>query len=674
MPDLLNIGTSGLLAFQRALSTVSHNISNVYTDGYSRQRTELATRWPMLTGAGAMGQGVNTISVTRAYDEFLTQQVRFHSSNSEQLSTYYDFASEIDNLLADADAGLAPTMEEFFAAVQDVANDPTSTAARSALIASGETLSSRFQALDQRLTDMQSRVNREMEVTVGEINSMAESIAKLNQQIADATGAMGGQPPNDLLDKRDLLLEQLSAKVSITALEQDDGMMNVFVGTGQALVVGVTTTTMAVTKNSEKPEQLEIRMGQSPAYVTDLITGGNLGGLIEFQNDVLDSTRNALGQIGAAVALTFNEQHHLGMDLNNNLGGDFFDPSIYTDIPTQASSANSNLSTTVNLTITSASSLTADDFRLEWVGGAPQVTRVSDGQVMTVTPDATVADRFVVTDPNDPTAPSPFYFDVNGAVADGDSFYMRPTYYASMRMGVVIDDPTRVAAASPVRGETLSSNLGSLEVGNFNISESSGYDLPPTLATDLPNLDLALEFDSAGGQFNVTLNAPAGYTVVAGSPLPYDPDLNDGTPQVITLEDAAGNRFDINFSLSGRPEDGDDIQVSYNANGFGDNQNALALAQLQIDNTMLKGTADYQTVFAEIVAEVGTRTHAAEMDYEVANTLYEQAVAARSEVSGVNLDEEAADLLKYQQAYMASTKMISVADTLFQTLLGAVGS
>ncbi|MGD8591110.1 MAG: flagellar hook-associated protein FlgK, partial [Chromatiales bacterium] len=247
MAGILNIGTTALTSFQRSLATTGHNIANANTEGYSRQRAEFATQVPQLLGAGWIGSGVQVVSIDRLYDNFIATQMRTAQSSASEHEIYFDHASRIDNVLADPNVGLDPAMQQFFGAMHVLADDPTSVSSRQLLLSESESLVDRFHDLSRQFNNARDQLNEELELLSDEINSLASSLARVNQNIVEAKGASGGDEPNDLLDEREKLLNELAKRVNISTVPQDDGAWNVFIGKGQSLVIGsdaATLTTM----------------------------------------------------------------------------------------------------------------------------------------------------------------------------------------------------------------------------------------------------------------------------------------------------------------------------------------------------------------------------------------------------------------------------------------------
>ena len=352
--NMLSTAVSGLLAFQQNLATTGHNITNVNTEGYSRQAVEMAPRAPNAFGSGFLGTGVEVTTIKRVYDQFIFDQITVRNSSFNQLDTLHSFSSSIDELLANEEAGVNPTIQGFFNALQDVANNPTSASARQVLISEAETLSNRFQSLDQRFSDLRGTINNQLEAITGEINSLASSIAGLNQKIVLEKGLAGGQPPNDLLDRRDGLINELSELITVNTIEQQDGSVNVFIGNGQSLVLGNTTNSLGITPNTYDQSQQEISFitPTTNFEISSQLNGGKISGLLAFREQVLDPVQNAMGRIAIALTDSFNTQHQLGDDINGNPGGLFFNDIIATSPEVLASSRNNPASGTVSVAIT----------------------------------------------------------------------------------------------------------------------------------------------------------------------------------------------------------------------------------------------------------------------------------------------------------------------------------
>jgi len=621
---LFGIGVSGLLAYQRALQVAGHNIANVGTDGYSRQRLELEARPPTTGGVTAIGTGVSTTGIERVADRFVEQRLVSSTSAEAFHRTYAEFAGQIDNLLADADAGLAPALDDFFAATQEVASDPTSTAARQQLIGAAEALVARFDQIQQSIDEQQRIANGRIGGTVQEINQLAQNVGELNQRIIIARGQGGA--PNDLLDQRDALLRQIAERVSITTLEQSDGSINVYAGRGQSLVVGTETTPLSVEPSAYDPARIEIgfRNGATFTPVTDTLSGGTLGALLEVRDGLLGPAGNALGRVALGVTELFNDAHGRGMDLNGALGADFFGRSDLKVIAHQSNAATGAPS----LTIADVSGLTLSDYELRFDGSNWNLTRLRDGQQLaSLAPGATFAFDGLSID----------LAGIAGGAA-GDRFLLQPTQIAG-DLSVRIQDPRAIAAALPGRAAAVPTNSGSGAPGDLRVIDATNA-----------QLRAPVDIQFTGGNF------------VAGAvSVPLDPSGE-------TTIDLNGWRLVVR----GTPADGDTFSVRDNAGGVGDNRNALALAGLADLRALGGGTASLGESYAELVADVGVKTRRAQINAEVQGNLLGEATAQRDAISGVNLDEEAADLIRFQQAYQASAQVIAVAGSMFDSLFDAL--
>ncbi|WP_461516038.1 flagellar hook-associated protein FlgK [Porticoccus sp.] len=635
MADILNIGTSALLSLQQAINTTGHNIANVNTDGYSRQRVDLDTLTPQLSGGNYVGSGVTVDSVQRIYDQFLVSEVRNRTSSASGYDTLYSLSSRLDGLLGDSAVGLAPALEEFFSAMQDVANNPGSLPERQVLLGQAQMLADRFHYLDSNLRSIGEEINARIEGSVGEINTLATNIASLNDQIVSATARAGGSPPNDLLDARDQQINQLAELIGVNTVAQSDGAINVMIGNGQALVVGSHAEAFQTFSDPYDSTQTLVGItgpGGNVFDVTRFLSGGELGAALDFREQVLDPAINQLGVVAVGLSSTFNQQHQLGIDLEGDAGGDFFAPLTAA----VSQSPGNTGSSVVNATIADATLLSGDDYRLRYDGSQWALSNLSSGVIQTG------AGPFVVDG---------LTISVSGSPANGDSFLIQPTRQAASQFDVAITRAEDFAAASPLRGQEVLSNVGSADISGLVVTDAAA--LP--LATDVT---LTFNPDAFG------VGIP-GFDVVgiAGGPLAYDPSA-----------ESAGKTFSLGgfeFSLGGVPRAGDELVIENNTNGTGDNSNALMMASLQNNKQLYGGTSSYQEAYANIVADVAVKTRQAESSLSTEQVLLGQAVSARESVSGVNLDEEAANLIRFQQAYQAAAQIIAVSDQLFQTLLNA---
>ncbi len=629
---IFGIGVSALTVAQMGLSTAAHNIANANTLGFNRQEMVLGTRLAQFTGAGFLGQGVDVSTVKRIYNEFLSGQVMQEQGQASYLTTYYTQIKQLDNMLADSSAGLTPALQEFFSAVNGVANTPESQAARQTLLGSAQALVANFQSMNRRLTDIGNSVNGQISSSVTTINSYAQQIATINQNIVLAQGAFNGQPPNDLLDQRDQLISQLNQEIKAGVVKQSDGSYNVFIGTGQSLVVGTQSFTLKAVSSLSDPARLEVAYAGSGGTITRLqqgsFQGGNLGGMLAFRDQSLDAAQNALGRVAIGLAGTFNAQHQLGQDSSGALGGNFFTQPVPVVNNSTANTGNA----VIGVSVSSYAALTSSDYSLRYNADTTYtLTRLSDN---TVTALATLPQT---VDGLDISVTS-------GPPAVGNSYTIRPTVNGARDIAVALNDSAKIAAAAPMRTSATSTNTGTGKISAGTVNA------PPP-----PNSNLQ-------AAVNIVFNTSSTFTVTGtGVNLALNP-----------VSYTAGNNITYNgwtMQISGAPAAGDTFAVSTNSNASADNRNALLLAGLQIQNTLAGGTASYQGAYGQLVSQVGNKTRELGVTSLAQANMVRQVVQSQQSLSGVNLDEEAANLLRYQRAYQAAGKAMQIANTMFDTLL-----
>lgn len=711
--DVLSIGLSGALTSQRALATASHNIANAHTEGFSRQRVEVDTRQPQLAGVGALGTGVKINNIKRIHDEFVSSEMRSNASIASGLEINYEFTSQIDNMLADPDAGLAPTLHSFFAAINNISNDPSSQSARQVLIGEANALSERFSYLDSRFESLRKGTNETLKSHIEDVNNIAKAIADVNRKVVLAKEVIQGEP-NDLLDQRERLLHQLSQKVDVRTNEQEDGALNIFIGNGQTLVVGRRSASLSLKANQHDASQLDViyKNNGADAIVTKFMKGGSIGGLLEFRENMLGNAQNELGRIAIGISKTFNDQHHKGMTLDNELGGDFFkaiDISTPLTLPSNTNKGDYALKTT----ITNTDNLTTSDYNLNYNAGMYTLVRDKDLVVIGTfdsLPHHIESEGFTVE------------LERGTKIENGDSYLIRPTRAAAREFSVDIERANEIAAAAPVRVRTSVNNMGDVKPRLTSVTDINAPSfttvngtLSPTvtirfidenhieLLDDKGKIIQSQQLDSQNKAIPATPAIP-GVPGAAGSPatpaIPATPasrtetveslsgiEHNDEEDVITPIE--AGIYYDpevglnlfptpkgintgYNVQLSGKAKAGDTFIIEFNTDAVGSNINALELGELQSKATLANGTSNYNEIYSQLVSRVGSKTHELDVNSEAQGILYEQAKAQREAVSGVNLDEEAADLVRFQQAYQANAQVIGAANEMFDTLIGVL--
>lgn len=640
MANLISTGVSALRVFQQALNTTGHNIANVDTEGYSRQRVDTASKTPERYGTvGYIGNGVKPTAVRRSYDEFIVNQVRNYTAQTEEYEAFHTLAARVDELIADSAVSLDRLMQQFFEATSDVASDPSSTPARQVMLDRADALADRFHALNDWMIDVRAESNSELSNFVTSVNSLASSIAQYNRQIRQVSGRNSIHAPNDLLDQRDQLIDELAKHMAVTTSVQDDGSINVYFGKGQALVLGDHASELSVTDRPESADIKSIKLdvgGGLKIDVTDLVSGGKLNGVRRFQTEILDVVQDQLGLVAIGLGHFFNAEHASGIDLAGDLGQDFFavaGPQVLQPVTNSSSVAAG---------FDDVSQLTGLEYELRHDGAAWTLTRTDTDAAVTMSGTGTGAD--------------PFRFDglslvVSGAPAAGDRFLLRPTRNGAAQINTLLSDPRNVAAADVVATEAVATNTGTGVIGLGALVDRTG-------STKLA-APVTLTFDGANNWFNVS----------SGGTLAYDPATDSGSALTLTLAGLG----DFSFSMEGIPANSDQFVLSDNTGATGDNRNALRLADLRTQSLMINGTSTLHDAHNLMVADVGAKTSLAQTNKEVREELLQQAQSAREQVSGVNLDEEAADLVRFQQAYQASARVVATANTIFDSLLAVLG-
>lgn len=658
MADLLNIGLSGLSASKSQLAITGHNISNVNTPGFSRQDASQATRTPQFSGAGYVGSGTTLVEIRRSYSEFLTSQLRSSTSLSSDVEAYKSQINQLDSLLAGSTTGITPSLQKFFSSLQTAAEDPSNMPARQLVLAEAEGLARRFNTVADRLTEQNNFTNKQMSAVTDQVNRLAGSIGSLNNAIAIASA--NGQKPNDLLDARDEAVRQLSTYIGVTVTPQDDNSFNVSVGTGQPLVVGSTVSRLEVVPGHSDPNRHEIQFvsGSSRQGITSQITGGELGGLIRYREEVLDSTMNSLGRLALAVSDQINSQQTQGLDLKGQLGealfGDFNATSL---MGLRATPFSSNTSAAdASLRITDTSNLTISDYRMEFDGTSYSARRMSDNATISVTQQPGPPAHLSFAD--GAGKDQGFTVAISGTPAAGDKFSLQPTRRGAGDIKTVLDQADQLAFAAPVRAQSGLQNAGT---GVISQPGSSN-------AVDMAALKAAL-----GSDLTLTYNAGTPPTITGPGVTQRSPaEFTPGQTNELAVE-IDGRSFI--FTVSGRPQNGDTFTIGFNKNGVSDNRNALKMVEIQTKQSIgadpnVPGSGKSLTDgYGELVERVGTLTAQARMDSDATGAILKQATDNRDSLSAVNLDEEAANLIKFEQYYNASAQIIQVARTMFDTLI-----
>lgn len=666
--SLLNVGARALLANQVALQTAGHNIANVNTAGYSRQSVVLQTVQGQFTGGGYIGKGVDVQTILRNQSELLTRQATAASAVDAGDTVRMDRLRQLQEVFSGGPSGIGASINDMMNALSDVVGSPTDLTARSVALTRMDETATRMRDASQRLDEIAYTVAEQLKVSMNAINSLATNIAGVNEQIARAKG--NGQPANDLLDRRDQLIRELNQHIQTSQVAADDGTVSVFVAGSQPLVLGNKAAVLSI----EDPSDFGAGSGkkvlnfQQPGSATkvelneSMLGGGQVAGLLRFQNNDLAEGRNLLGRMAVAISESMNTQNRLGLTLAGQPGGNLF-ASISLG---NASASTTNTSgATMGLQVADPTKLQASSYEIAFSGAnAGSVTRQSDNKVFSFTSIAglqtIMADGGLAITDGSPPPSAPF----SGAAAN-DRFLVNPLVGAAALFESLLYSPTDLAAANPVNAAMGPTNGGTLQLANLTATgQPSGLVLPPATGVVLTFAGSPATFTLAGNTGAPVDASTTPPTPIAGPPYAF----TSGKP--ITIDG-------WQITLQGAPKTGDTVTVG-NATDpqYGDwykrnTGNASALMGLR-DVPMFDG-AKLSDGFASAMAQIGTRTQSAQFAAELSSQIATNLERDRTAISGVNLDEEAARLIQFQQAYQASAKMIQIAQNIFDTLIQGLG-
>jgi len=660
---LLNNALTGLQAAQSALQVTGNNIANVNTPGYSRETAVQSTLTPSLYGGQYLGNGTQIDAVTRSYNSYLQSQVWSTAATASGANTLNTQIQPIANLIAGTDSGLSTSINQFFASgVAQVAANPADLPSRQSLISQSQSLAQTIQTSAQQLQSAANGVNQQLGQSVTAINSLTQQIAQLNVQINTLSGT--GSTPNSLLDQRDQLITQLSGQVGVTVLPQDGNQVNVFTGNGQVLVAGAQSFDLKTTPSAYDPSQLEVAYASNGAVLSQGLQGGTLGGLLQFRSQVLQPAQNALGRIADGLASAMNSQQAQGLDLNGQFGAALFQAGPVQVLANSANTGNAVISGSV----VDANALTTADYRLNYDGSNWSVTNLSTGQPVS---GATVGASGSAT----VLSFDGVQVNVSGAQA-GNSFEVQPTRYGALNFQSVLTNPTQIAAASPYvssagqmqSGSLVNTNLGNLTLSAGQYSATSGSSALVISGASVPTpLQVTLTSGGTSGAVGFQVTQSGSATVLASGSLSLG-----GSGQVLSIPYAnnpPGGYWNVTLAGS-TAVSGDAFTLSPASGGNGGN--AQAMAALQTAKTLEGGSTSLEGAYSQLVSQVATQGNQAQSALSAASAVAAQASAAQQSVSGVNLDEEATNLIQYQQAYQAAAKAIQVGNSLFTSLLQAV--
>ena len=622
MSNLLSIGTSGLNAAQTALSTVGNNISNVNTIGYSRQTVIQTEAVSQSAGNYTIGSGVDVQSVQRAYSDFLTSALWSSNSSMSRATTYNSLATTLNSSLS-ASGNLQSALDSFYGSFSTVANTPGVASSRQSLLGSASQAVTVFNTLGQQFAAQQSQVNAQIKTTVDSINSVSSNLAAVNAKIHDA----GDNVPNDLLDQRDNLVQTLSGYVGVSAYTESDGTISVYASSGQALVSGDKSFAMQTGNNQYDASRTEV-LDNTGTVVTGKLSGGSLGALLDYRSNVLDNVQNQLGQAAVALSSSVNAQQSKGLDLYGKQGGAMFSVPTPAVLPSNLNKGSAS----VSASISDVSQLTSSDYVLSYDGSNWNLaTTAGQSVAMTTNPDGSYSADGLT-------------FSLSGTAQAGDTFQIQPTRQASTGLALTMTDPNGIAAAAALNATAAKTNTGTGAIGSVTVNDPTNAALLSGATVSFPSASTYQVTDGSGNVLASGSYAP-GQTISA-------------------------NGWSV--TPSGTPAASDSSAIGANSNGLNDTSNALALAGLADKGVLAGGTQSVIDSYGTLTTSIGTAGSQASANLTTQTSLYNQAMSAQQSVSGVNLDEEASNMVRFQQAYQASAQIISTAQTIFSSLITAM--
>ncbi len=639
MTALMGIGKSAMFASYAALQTTGNNIANANTVGYSRQSAQLADAKGQFSGSGYFGKGVNVMTVTRAYDQHLTNHAVATHSVAASDAVRAEKLGQLEEVFATGTSGIGYSAGAFVNAFVDLANAPADGSARQVVLSQAQELAARFRSAGEQVAGLQTSVAQDLKAGVASVNAMAKQIGALNREVAALNGT--GQPANQLLDQRDQLVAEIAKLINVTTVKADDGSVGLFIGGGQNLVLGSDVSTLKAIPDAFDPARLQIALvegAKERLMPEDAFAGGTISGLLHFQNSDLVDAKNLFGQMATAISAKVNAQQALGLDLRQPAGSG---APIFAVGTARALGANANTGTAaLSITVTNGSQLQPSDYELRFDGTAYALTRLSDKSTVTGSPFTPAQLAAGVS------------FDgvsvqlTAGAARAADRFLLQPVAVAAQAMTTVLADPKGLAAASPFTGSMGASNTGSSTLASLT-AVSPAYK---------GSLTAAITFTSNTGD--------------------YAWSLSNGTSGTATW--AAGAPISLNgfeLKLAGVPRNGDTISVKPTVSAAGNNGNALAMSRLgDVPMVGISGNSVGMSItdaYADAISNIGVRVQSGKAAAGISQAIAADAETARANKAGVNLDEEAARLIQFQQSYQAAAKILQVAQSVFEAMLQA---
>ncbi|MBA6364702.1 flagellar hook-associated protein FlgK [Colwellia sp. BRX8-4] len=673
--NLYNTGVSGLLAAQQQLATTGHNIANVNTEGYSRQRAEQNSSVGLFSGGNYVGSGTYVNDITRLYEQFSHKEQLLNQSKLGNADLLQGRLTQLDQVMSTSGNAVVGSLDSFYQSLNGVADNPNDLGLRSIVLNQANILSKDFNELTNNFDNMTKAVNGEIEQIATKISEISNELAKINETIMQTQGLNQTGQPNDLLDKRDQLIGELSKFTKVTTVEDANGVLTVMIGQGTTLVAGITPMTVQVKAGDPDPNktQLSLVSGNSRVALNGSTLGGSLAANFEFRDQHLNQTRKEIDRLAMSISSILNDSQASGLDLNGVQGANFFTDINATQLQQgRVLAPSSNTGTTQpQVVINDVSLLSTDDFEVRFDGTDFTLYNLTTGgsENLGMPGTGTPAGTHTATTPDYGFS---FIETAGGTLQAGDKFTIVPTKNSAALMQATLTDANAIAASTAIAVTPSSNNIsnGKIEITNVtNPVAASAYDItvdvyetppPPLPAPQIPTGIFEYRV------YNTSTPPPGTPAIASGS-------YATGASAIIDIPAGSPDfQIEIKGDLAGSGANARETFTLGNAFGVGNGNHAVAMAKTQEIGVVNAGKQTFSESLAVSTSIVGSKASNADLSADTAQALFTQAYNRNQATSGVNLDEEAANLLRYQQAYQAASQIISTANTIFDTILSAV--
>lgn len=655
-----SIGISGLNAAQKALDTIGNNVANAATPGYHRQTINLTPAYAKQVGSTLLGGGVNFSNVTRQIDTFLEQEILRQQSVLEDVSKQTDMLTTVQTTFGDLSTGnasLGTAIDDFFNAMQSLSLSPSDGSiditAQSKVLSNAEAMVNQFKTLGQSLTEMENQIKLEAKNTVEQINTLTGSIADLNDKIQKIE--VGGGQTNNLCDQRDQCISDLSKLVGVETQTRDSGIVDVRIG-GIAVVAGTSATELEIGLNGNN--SLGVSAAGTGSYNT-VVEGGSLGGLLSLGNSSIPEIHDGLDNLANELIQKINQCHVQGVGSDGS----------FTEL-TGWSMGNENLA----------------DFQPPITDGGRVYVRITDEST------GTVSREYITVNKSDTLSDIAAKFNaITGIDASVESSTLHigqsSSNYKFDFLPAVLPEPT----ASNLTGTSPPEVSVS---GVYDGTENQTLHLTVAGTGSVGNGGLQLEAKNGDGEVIQTFNIGTGYA--AGDKLDLGNgikitlgtgDLNDGNTfdvDVFANTDTAGLLSAVGLNTFFLGNDASNIAVCSDiadspgriATALGpdmtDNTNVERLAGLKDQQISGLNSLTFGEFYNQMVTDIGQNISTAKMQEDSANAMVQQLTNQQSDISGVDINDQAAQMLVYQQMFQAMAKYLTTVQSSLTSLMDII--